>query len=76
LNRQQIILLGLLALLVLAVVVLALRNPQPPLLPTDETHRGFAGADACLECHGGDGPAPRSRNHPIGNDCLRCHGRP
>ena len=75
-NRTQWILLSLLALLLLLAGVLALRNPQPPVLPADETHARFGGAEGCLECHATDGPAPQSRTHPVGNDCMRCHGTP
>jgi len=75
-NRTQWILLALLALILLLVAVLALRNPQPPVLPADETHAASRGAEACLECHASDGPAPRSRTHPVGSDCRRCHGAP
>jgi hypothetical protein len=74
-NRKQIV--AVLALLAIAalVAVLALRNPQPPILPPDEDHAVFDGAEACLVCHGASGGVPRSRNHPLGEDCTRCHGR-
>jgi hypothetical protein len=74
-KRPQII--ALVALLVLAALVglLALRNPQPPVLPSDEVHGPPARVEACLVCHGPDGVDPRSRNHPLGDDCARCHGR-
>jgi hypothetical protein len=69
--------IGLLAVIALAaalVAYLAARNPQPPLLPPDETHAAFLGAAACLECHGPGGPVPQSNKHPLGKDCRRCHG--
>jgi mono/diheme cytochrome c family protein len=34
---------------------------------------GIATED-CVVCHGPEGGSPRDPNHPIGNDCLRCHG--
>ena len=57
------------------ILVLALRNPQPPLLPADEFHLPASAAADCLVCHGADGELPRGQNHPLGNDCSRCHGR-
>jgi hypothetical protein len=75
-KRSQIVaLLGLLAIALL-IAVLALRNPQPPILPADDEHAFFDGAEACLVCHGPEGGMPKSANHPLGNDCTRCHGRP
>lgn len=72
-TRKQVILLAALALLAVAVAWLALRNPGPPFLPADETHRVFDSADACLACHGPGGGSPRSPAHPLGTDCMRCH---
>jgi len=74
-KRQQIIALVSLLVLAALVVLLALRNPQPPVLPADEVHGAPARVDACLGCHGPDGVDARSRNHPLGNDCARWHGR-
>lgn len=67
--------LALVALLAGIVLFLALRTRQAPLLPADEEHGQFAGAEPCMVCHGADGGMPRSKNHPLGNDCTRCHGR-
>ena len=58
-----------------AVLYLAMRNRQAPYLPADEPHSVWTGAPGCLACHGPDAAFPQSRNHPIGNDCLRCHAR-
>jgi hypothetical protein len=74
-KRSQIVALVALAVLAVLVILLALRNPQPPVLPSDEIHGAPAGFEACLVCHGPHGDAPRSNNHPLGNDCARCHGR-
>lgn len=75
-RRTQIIALAVLLAAGVLVAVLALRNPQPPVLPADEDHARFAGPGACLDCHADDGVLPRSRNHPLGDDCTRCHGMP
>jgi hypothetical protein len=75
-DRKQVSLLAALALLAALVIVLAVRNRQPPPLPEDGEHRGGAAVDRCLACHGPEGVLPRSRNHPVGLDCLRCHGAP
>jgi hypothetical protein len=74
-NRLQSALVAAILLVGALVVVLALRNRQPPVLPADEEHASFPGAEPCLACHGPDGGLPRSQNHPLGDDCLRCHGR-
>ena len=73
-RRKQAVLLGLLALLAAFVGWLAWKTRQPPLLPKDDVHMSPGSADQCLTCHGPDGVLPRSKNHPPGNDCFRCHG--
>lgn len=73
-RRQTMLLIGL-ALLVALGVWVAARNPEPPLLPDDEYHRNAYDVSECLYCHGKEGDAPRDRNHPIGDECSRCHGR-
>jgi cytochrome c553 len=74
-SRLQWSLLVVLALVVALVAVLVARNRQAPVLPGDDDHATFVNATACLECHGGADGLARSKNHPIGDDCLRCHGR-
>jgi cytochrome c553 len=56
------------------VALLALRNRQPPVLPANADHASFSSAEQCLACHGPAGVLPRSKNHPLGAECLRCHG--
>jgi hypothetical protein len=69
--------LSLLAVAAVAAIViyLAARNRQAPFLPADSEHAAFVGAEPCMTCHGPDGGSPQSKNHPLGNDCTRCHGR-
>lgn len=69
--------ISVLVILVLAAVVvfLAMRERQPPLLPGDADHARFIAAEACLSCHGPQGSHPQGKNHPLGADCMRCHGR-
>lgn len=67
-------LLTLLALLAAFIAWLAFRNRQPPLLPRDDVHVNEGVPDRCLTCHGPEAMLPRSKNHPPGNDCFRCHG--
>ena len=73
-SRAQIVALTLVAALAVLVVFLALRGRQPPLLPTDRDHARFVDAFTCLRCHGPDSPHPQTPTHPLGNECLRCHG--
>ena len=73
-TRTQYVAFAALAVLAAVIVVLGTRNRQPPLLPGDEPHRTFVSATDCRECHGPDGLLPQGPNHPVGEDCLRCHG--
>jgi hypothetical protein len=73
-SRRQVLALAALAALAALVVWIALRSRQPPMLPADDAHAAFVGAEACLACHGPGSPLPRGPNHPHGNDCTRCHG--
>jgi len=73
-RRKQAVLLAMLALLAAFIGWLAFRTKQPPLLPRDDVHVSEGAPDRCLTCHGPDGPLPRSKNHPQGNECFRCHG--
>ena len=74
-GRRRWILLALLAATAALVAVLATRTRKPPFLPADPAHAEFTSVSACLVCHGPDGAAPRSKEHPLGNDCLRCHAK-
>ncbi|HXV77033.1 MAG TPA: hypothetical protein VD788_12020 [Candidatus Polarisedimenticolaceae bacterium] len=74
-KRVRIVSLVLLGLIALLLVVLAVRNPAPPFLPADADHAAAGDTPACLACHGVDAPMPRSTNHPLGEDCWRCHAR-
>ena len=73
-SRKQAALLALIGVLAVFLIWLALRNPKPPFLPRDETHASFVDAEPCLACHGPGGLSPQSTKHPVGRDCLRCHG--
>jgi hypothetical protein len=75
-KKAQVIALALLAVLAATVGYLALRTRQPPPLPANVTHASAAVPEQCLGCHGPGGVAPRGENHPLGRDCLRCHGLP
>ncbi len=75
-SRTQIVFLAIVLLLAAFIGALALRNRQPPVLPADRSHAVLSELEACRACHGSDGPAPRPDTHPVGNDCLRCHGVP
>jgi cytochrome c553 len=73
-NRTQWFLLSALAAVAIIVILLALRNRQPPFLPADAEHARWENAETCLTCHGPGGTSPQSKGHPLGMDCLRCHG--
>ena len=72
-SRRQMLLAATLALVALLAVLLAVRTRGAPYLPVDPDHASDAAA--CMSCHGPDGPVPRSANHPLGDDCFRCHAR-
>jgi len=69
--------MALVALVLAAAFIawLARSARQPPLLPRDDVHRGFESPAACLICHAAGAPVPQSSRHPLGDDCLRCHGQ-
>ena len=73
-SRKQWMILAAIGTVAAFVLWLALSSRQPPLLPDDDVHRTFESARACLDCHGSDGAVPKSAQHPLGEDCLRCHG--
>ncbi len=73
-KRRQLVMLSVMLLGAALVLILVLRNRQPPRIPPDEDHRVLY-ADECMECHGPDGGLPQDPNHPIGRECSRCHGR-
>ena len=72
----QTIAIVAIVLLATLVIFLALRGRQPPVLPADTDHAQFSSSGSCLSCHGPDGVHPQSRNHPLGPECMRCHGMP
>ena len=74
-NRRQLIVLAAILVAVGFIAWLAWSSRQPPLLPSDETHARFEGAETCLSCHGAESAVPQSPGHPLGGDCLRCHGK-
>jgi len=73
-QRSQWIALASLALVALLVAWLMTRNRQAPFIPLDTDHVGVAQPIGCLECHGPDEIYPQGTNHPLGDDCTRCHG--
>jgi hypothetical protein len=73
-TRRQAVLMAALAAAAALVLWLALGTRQAPILPGDPAHAVSAGPAPCLACHGAAGVSPRGRNHPLGDDCLRCHG--
>jgi hypothetical protein len=75
-SRSQLIALAVVACLAAFIIYLSFRERQPPFLPADADHSVFTGAESCLVCHDLNGDASRAKNHPLGNECSRCHGRP
>ena len=71
---QQWMVLAAILIVAAFVAWLAMSNRQPPLLPRDEVHHAFESAAACLSCHAANASVPQSPRHPLGDDCLRCHG--
>jgi hypothetical protein len=74
-SRKQWIALAAIAAAAAAAALIARSTRQPPVLPADEVHATFESAGACLACHGPAAESPRGPRHPLGDDCLRCHGR-
>ena len=74
-TAQIVSLIAIIALAAL-VIFLVMRGRQPPVLPIDADHSRFLSSGACLSCHGPEGSYPQPRNHPLGTDCMRCHGMP
>jgi hypothetical protein len=75
-KRAQIVAIVALVALAGLVVFLAVRGRQPPVLPVDQEHARFLSSGACLSCHGPQGILPQTKNHPLGTECMRCHGLP
>jgi hypothetical protein len=73
-KRKQMLVLVAIAIAAAFVAWLARSSRQPPLLPADDVHRTFETAAACLSCHAAGASVPQSSRHPLGDDCLRCHG--
>jgi cytochrome c553 len=73
-SRKQWALLAAIFIAAAFIAWLARSSRQAPLLPTDDTHAAFESAAACLDCHSDSAAVPRSPRHPLGDDCLRCHG--
>jgi mono/diheme cytochrome c family protein len=73
-SRKQWIAIALIAAAAALVAWVSRSTRQPPLLPADATHAAFESAATCLSCHGPGAPVPRSSRHPLGDECLRCHG--
>jgi hypothetical protein len=73
-SRRQWTLLAAIVAAAAFMAWLARSSRQPPMLPTDATHAAFESAGACLSCHSASAAVPRSSRHPLGDECLRCHG--
>jgi cytochrome c553 len=73
-KRRQWVILGAIGVAGAFIAWLAWSSRQPPLLPQDDPHATFVSAGACMRCHGPDGAVPRAARHPLGEECLRCHG--
>jgi cytochrome c553 len=84
-KSRKLLLLNLGFLIVAAaVVVFLLLAPDETTapLPIDPIHQPFhqiadrkEAEQHCLDCHGPDGEAPLSANHPSPYRCLFCHKR-
>ncbi len=63
-------------LLVIAGMIWLLSTWEPPPVIPDDPMHGAARRANCAECHGVDGPVPRTKNHPLNDQCFQCHVRP
>ncbi len=73
-KAAQIVSIFALVALAALVILLVVRGRQPPVLPFDADHARFVSSGRCLSCHGPQGTSPQPKNHPLGTDCMRCHG--
>ncbi len=73
-KAAQIVSIIALVTLAALVIFLVVRGRQAPVLPFDADHARFVSSGACLSCHGPEGSSPQPKNHPLGTDCMRCHG--
>lgn len=56
------------------LVAYSLRK-RTPGVPADADHLQSITAPQCLSCHGPLEARPRSRNHPLNDQCFNCHER-
>jgi cytochrome c553 len=62
------------AMLAAATLVWYSFRKTRPDIPADQDHiAARRQPEACMTCHGRNGVAPRSANHPMGRDCEHCH---
>lgn len=73
-SRNQWIAVVLLVAASIYIAQLALRAEKPPFMPNNAVH-DWQGAQQCLTCHGPGMVHERTKNHPIGLDCMRCHAK-
>ena len=75
-RRHIVLAFGLVAAVGLStcLIVYSLRK-RPPDVPTDPDHIRSVTSPQCLSCHGPLEAYPRSRNHPLNDQCFNCHER-
>jgi Doubled CXXCH motif (Paired_CXXCH_1) len=56
------------------LVAYTLTHRRPPI-PSDADHAPGLNPAECLRCHGPAGRNPRSKNHPLNDQCFGCHER-
>lgn len=72
-RRAIIVALAVGGIAVAGMLWLLATRKTPPPIPIDRAHVSSPGEQDCVACHGPDGAAPRTKNHPLSDRCFQCH---
>ncbi|MBL4776024.1 MAG: hypothetical protein JKY87_08250 [Mariprofundus sp.] len=75
LGKRDVIFLGVIAIVVLALVLGTTDRKTVPV-PNDDMHRQATSRAACMACHDASGVYPQPPQHTKMDRCLLCHTQP